>query len=90
MSHLEEARRVLNIEAQSLLKMAEALDERFNHAVEMIFGCTGKVIVTGIGKSGHVGRKFLRPSARRVHPPFLFTRRSPPMAIWASSLREIW
>ncbi len=57
MSHLEEARRVLNIEAQSLLKMAEALDERFNQAVEMIFSCTGKVIVTGIGKSGHIGRK---------------------------------
>jgi len=57
MSHLEEARRVLKIEAESILKMAEGLDERFDQAVELIVSCTGKVIVTGIGKSGHVGRK---------------------------------
>lgn len=57
MSHLEEARRVLHIEAQSLLKLAEGLDDRFNQAVEMIVACTGKVVITGIGKSGLVGRK---------------------------------
>ncbi len=57
MSHLEEARRVLQVEAQSLLKMAEKLDERFDRAVEMLLACQGKVIVTGMGKSGHVGRK---------------------------------
>jgi arabinose-5-phosphate isomerase len=57
MSHVEEARRVLQIEAQSLLKMAESLDERFSAAVEMIVACKGKVILTGMGKSGHVARK---------------------------------
>lgn len=57
MSHLEEARRVLQIEAASILKLAEGLDERFDQAVELIVACAGKVIVTGIGKSGHVGRK---------------------------------
>lgn len=57
MSHIEEARRVLNIEAQSILRQAERLGDAFNRAVEMICGCTGKVIVTGMGKSGHVGRK---------------------------------
>ncbi|MGE0762536.1 MAG: SIS domain-containing protein [Bdellovibrionales bacterium] len=57
MSHIEEARRVLKIESESLMKLAEKLDDRFAKAVEMILACTGKVIVTGIGKSGHVGRK---------------------------------
>jgi arabinose-5-phosphate isomerase len=57
MSHLEEARRVLKIEAESIMKLAEKLDDRFDAAVELIGSCRGKVIVTGIGKSGHVGRK---------------------------------
>lgn len=57
MNPLEEARRVLQIEAQSLLKLGESLDQRFVQAVDLILACTGKVIVTGMGKSGHVGRK---------------------------------
>jgi len=57
MSHIEEARRVLKIESESLLKLAEKLDDRFNKVVDLIVACTGKVIVTGIGKSGHIGRK---------------------------------
>ena len=57
MSHLDEARRVLKIEAESIIKLAEKLDHNFEAAVEMILNCQGKVIVTGMGKSGHVGRK---------------------------------
>lgn len=57
MSHIEEARRVLKIEAESLMKLAEKLDDRFVKAVDMIVACEGKVIITGIGKSGHIGRK---------------------------------
>lgn len=57
MSHIDEARRVLKIEAQSILASAERLDERFSQAVDLILACSGKVIVTGMGKSGHVGRK---------------------------------
>ena len=56
-SDLEEGRRVLKIEAQSILDAAERLNGSFEKAVQMVFDCKGKVIVTGIGKSGQVARK---------------------------------
>ncbi len=54
---LEEGRRVLRIEAQSILDVAERLNGNFETAVSMIHDCRGKVIVTGIGKSGQIARK---------------------------------
>lgn len=56
-SDLEEARRVLRIEAQSILDLSDKLDSRFERAVQMILDCTGKVILTGMGKSGQIARK---------------------------------
>lgn len=58
MSYLQEAQRVLDIEARSIEELKNKLDDNFNKAVDLIVECKGKVIVTGIGKSGHVGRKF--------------------------------
>ena len=49
--------RVLRAEADALIDLAAALDQRFERAVEMIAGISGRVVVTGMGKSGHVGRK---------------------------------
>jgi len=57
MIEIEEARRVLRIEAQSVLDVAERLDHKFKAAVDTILSCKGKLIVTGVGKSGLVGRK---------------------------------
>jgi len=57
MSNIEEARRVLKIEAQALLDMAEKLDQSFDKAVDLILACRGKLIISGIGKSGQVARK---------------------------------
>jgi arabinose-5-phosphate isomerase len=57
MSDIEEARRVLKIEAQAIMDMAEHLDHRFVKAVKLILDCRGKVILTGMGKSGQVARK---------------------------------
>lgn len=54
---LQEARRVLDIEARSILEMKEHLGDSFVEAVELIAACKGKVIVAGIGKSGHIARK---------------------------------
>ncbi len=51
------ARRVLDVEAQGLVALAAALDARFAHAVETIAALQGRVVLTGVGKSGHVGRK---------------------------------
>lgn len=50
-------RRVLSLEADALMAAAAALDERFSTVVERVAGIQGRVIVTGMGKSGHIGRK---------------------------------
>ena len=44
-------------EAQSLLDMIPLIDENFDRAVQLLFQCKGHVVVTGVGKSGHVGAK---------------------------------
>ncbi len=56
-SAIETARRVLRIEADALDAIAEALDQTFADAVDRIATIEGRVIVTGMGKSGHIGRK---------------------------------
>jgi arabinose-5-phosphate isomerase len=53
------AREVLQIEAEGILHLLDHLDESFATAVEWIFGARGRVIITGIGKSGVVGRKIV-------------------------------
>lgn len=54
---LQLAREALTVEAHALLAMKDRLDERFVHAVELVLKATGRVVVTGMGKSGHVGTK---------------------------------
>src|ERR1700744_6017908 len=54
---LAAARRVLTMASQALTGLAEALDGDFSHAVGMILAAKGRVIVSGMGKSGHVARK---------------------------------
>jgi len=56
-SALELARRVLAIEADAVRALIARLDDRFLAAVTLILGCKGRVIVSGIGKSGHIARK---------------------------------
>lgn len=56
-SHLALARKVLEIEAAAILALVEALDHRFDEAVELIVSGRGRVIVTGMGKSGIIARK---------------------------------
>ena len=50
-------RRVLTAEADALRRMADDLGEAFVRAVEMLFAARGRIVCTGVGKSGHVGRK---------------------------------
>ena len=54
---LETARRVLKIEAAAITGLIERLDSRFAKAVELLYACKGRVVVTGLGKSGLIGRK---------------------------------
>src|SRR3982751_4609761 len=51
------ARRVLSMAAEALAGLAEALDGDFSHAVGVILAAKGRIIVSGMGKSGHVARK---------------------------------
>lgn len=56
-SALDLARKVLAIEADAVRALSTRLDERFLAAVSLILACRGRVIVSGIGKSGHIARK---------------------------------
>ncbi len=67
---MEEAKRVLRVEAQSLLELAERIDENFSRAVELLYHCKGKVVLMGMGKSGLVGRKIASTFASTGTPSF--------------------
>jgi arabinose-5-phosphate isomerase len=54
---LQFGREILHDEARALDALADSLDGPFEEAVRLILGCKGKLIVSGLGKSGHVGRK---------------------------------
>ena len=51
------AKEVLDIEANSILRLKNNIGEEFDKAVEILYNCKGRVIVTGMGKSGLIGRK---------------------------------
>ena len=57
-------------EAQAVLDLIPQLDEQFDQAVELILACKGKVIVTGVGKSGHIGAKIAATLASTGTPSF--------------------
>ncbi|KAF0814616.1 Arabinose 5-phosphate isomerase KdsD [Andreprevotia sp. IGB-42] len=67
---LARARSVLTIEAEAIGKLAGRLDTRFVAACELILACRGRVVVTGIGKSGHVARKIAATLASTGTPAF--------------------
>ena len=54
---LDTARRVLRIEAEAISELLARLDARFEQVVEILMACKGRVVVTGMGKSGLIGRK---------------------------------
>ena len=64
------AERVLRIEADAILGLISKLDERFERAVELLRACAGRVIVTGMGKSGLIGRKIAATLASTGTPAY--------------------
>ncbi|MBR2332250.1 MAG: KpsF/GutQ family sugar-phosphate isomerase [Alistipes sp.] len=64
------AKRTLMLEAEALNNLADILDEQFVGAVDRILNCKGKVIITGMGKSGLVGRKIAATLASTGSPSF--------------------
>ncbi|MEX0351170.1 MAG: SIS domain-containing protein [Paracoccaceae bacterium] len=67
---LTTARQVITDEAKALEVLSSGLDERFEQAVKMILGATGRVIVSGIGKSGHIGHKIAATLASTGTPAY--------------------
>ena len=66
----EYATQCLKDEAQALLDLIPQLDHHFDKAVEMMFNCKGKVIVTGVGKSGNIGAKIAATLSSTGTPAF--------------------
>lgn len=70
MSYGEQAKRCLTIEAKAIEALLGRMDETFDQAVDMILSCRGRVVVTGIGKSGLIGRKISATLASTGTPSF--------------------
>jgi arabinose-5-phosphate isomerase len=64
------AKRVLRIEAEAIAGLIDRLDERFEKAVEFLYACKGRVVVTGLGKSGLIGRKLAATFSSTGTPSF--------------------
>ena len=64
------AERVFRLEAEAILGLIPKLDARFEHAVELLRRCAGRVIVTGMGKSGLIGRKIASTLASTGTPAY--------------------
>ena len=67
---LEIGKRVLELEGNELLRHSNLLDDKFENALNLIYSCKGKVIVTGVGKSGHIGAKIAATMASTGTPSF--------------------
>ena len=63
-------RDVIQIEADALAALAQRVDAQFARACELVLACTGRVVVTGMGKSGHVGNKIAATLASTGTPAF--------------------
>src|SRR5579864_996892 len=67
---LQAARRTFDIEAAGLVSLRAALDEQFARACRLCLACTGRIVVTGMGKSGHIAHKVAATLASTGSPAF--------------------
>ncbi|MBR6292127.1 MAG: KpsF/GutQ family sugar-phosphate isomerase [Bacteroidales bacterium] len=67
---IEVGRNCLRDEAEAILNLVPRLDNSFHEAVELIYNCRGKFIITGVGKSGHIGHKIAATLASTGTPSF--------------------
>lgn len=66
----ESAIRTINIEQQAIAALKEKIDHNFEQACELLIACKGRVVVTGMGKSGHIGSKIAATLASTGTPAF--------------------
>src|SRR5210317_1854625 len=65
---IDSARKVIQIEADAVEALGQRLDERFAKAVEMVMECSGRVVITGMGKSGLICQKMAATMASTGTP----------------------
>lgn len=71
--YIEIAKKCLQDEAQAILGLIPQLDENFDAVVQLILNCKGKVIMTGVGKSGHIGAKIAATLSSTGTPSFFIS-----------------
>ncbi len=83
-SLINAGRQTLLLELQEASRLPERLGEDFVRAAETVLNCNGKVIVSGIGKSGHIGKKSLLRLPALARLPFSCTRqkRCTAISVW--------
>jgi len=64
------AQQVLTIEAEAITSMRDRIDENLSSACNIILSCNGRLVVVGIGKSGHIGNKIAATFASTGTPSF--------------------
>ena len=69
-SFIAQGKRVLEVEAQALREIEQYINADFEHACQLMFHCTGRIIVIGMGKSGHIGNKIAATLASTGTPAF--------------------
>jgi len=67
---LELGRSVINIEAEAVAKLSARIDDDFASACQILLACEGRIVVCGIGKSGHIGAKIAATFASTGSPAF--------------------
>lgn len=67
---MEILRNTIKVESESLSALSKSIDESYVQAVNTILNCKGKVVITGVGKSGHIGKKLAATFASTGTPSF--------------------
>ena len=67
---IEQAKNILRIEAEAVEALIDRINETFIHAVDILYSCCGKVVVTGMGKSGLIGKKIASTLASTGTPAY--------------------
>ena len=67
---IEAGRRVIGIESAAIVALADRIDARFASACQLMLSCSGRIVVTGMGKSGHIGNKIAATLASTGSPAF--------------------
>lgn len=67
---MESLKNVIKVESESLSKLSNSIDETYTEAIKLLNDCTGKVVITGVGKSGHIGKKIAATFSSTGTPSF--------------------